>query len=751
MQVRLLGPVDVLVDGAARPVLGVRRTAVLALLALHPGEVVSTGRLVGAVWGETPPPAAVNAVQSHVSHLRQILGSKTVIRSRPPGYLLDLGTEGTDVELAERLVGDGTGPADQAHRRSQLRAALALWRGRPLADLADLPGLAWVEEHVERLRRLWLQATRALVETRLALGEHTALVPQLHRLVHDHPLDEQLHGQLIIALYRAGRQADALAAYQRLRRTLHDELGIDPSHPLRDLVTAVLRQDPALDPPPPTGTLLLGRPPAPPAPPPAPPAQLPAAVPAFTGRGRELAALDAVLDSAVDAGPDPATPAEVVVAVVSGTAGVGKTALAVQWAHRVAARFPDGQLYVNLRGSDPDQPVASADALAGFLAGLGVAGRDVPLDPAQRAARYRSEIAGRRMLVVLDNAGSVEQIRPLLPGTPTAMVLVTSRDSLAGLVALHGARRLELGQLPAIDALALLRQLVGARVDAEPAAAAELAGQCARLPLALRVAAELATARPGAPLAELAGELADQQRRLDLLDGGGDPRAGVRAVFSWSVRHLPPDAAGMFRLLGLHPGRDFDPHAAAALADCGLEAARRTLDRLARAHLVHPAGTGRYGMHDLLHAYACDLAATEDSAAERRLALGRLLHYYIATATAAMDRLHPLERHRWPRIPPPGTPTPDLASPDTARAWLDGEQPTLVAVAAHAAAHGLSGYALRLSTILFRYLDGGYHTDGQTVHTGLTPCTPRPASHPRRGQAGVADRTARSAQGRDGR
>ena len=325
--------------------------------------------------------------------------------------------------------------------------------------------------------------------------------------------------------------------------------------------------------------------------------------------------------------PDLADGAAVPIAVLAGTAGVGKTALAVRWARRAAAAFPDGQLYVNLRGYDPGAPVAPGDALAGFLRALGLAGDDIPAGEDERAAAYRSLLDGRRMLVVLDNAASVEQARPLLPGSPTCLVVVTSRDSLAGLVARHGARRLDLDMLPAADAIGLLRTLIGDRVDAEPDAAAELAGQCARLPLALRVAAELAAASPDSRLAELAGELAGEQRRLDLLDAGGDERTAVRGVFSWSYRHLPAAAARAFRLIGLHPGPDFDAYAVAALtaptaltgATAGSSSrpvtatqAKDALALLARAHLVHPAGGGRYGMHDLLRAYARELAAAED-------------------------------------------------------------------------------------------------------------------------------------------
>ena len=288
------------------------------------------------------------------------------------------------------------------------------------------------------------------------------------------------------------------------------------------------------------------------------PRELPADVGGFTGRAVELAELDLLLPNAIqDEGGGPAGP--VVISAVSGTAGVGKTALAVRWAHRVAAAFPDGQLYVNLRGYDPDRPVSAAEALAGFLRALGVAGQDIPLEEAERAARYRSLVAGRRLLVVLDNAASVEQVRPMLPGTESVMVVVTSRDSLAGLVARDGAHRLDLDLLPAADALALLRALIGGRVEADPAAAETLAELCARLPLALRVAAELAASRPDAPLSALVSELSGEANRLELLDAGGDPRGTVAGVFSWSYRHLALGCGADVPAAGLAPGPGLGP------------------------------------------------------------------------------------------------------------------------------------------------------------------------------------------------
>ncbi len=442
------------------------------------------------------------------------------------------------------------------------------------------------------------------------------------------------------------------------------------------------------------------------------PRELPADVGSFTGRAGELSELDTVLTAANGQG---GPPGPVVISAVSGTAGAGKTALAVHWAHRAAAHFPDGQLYVNLRGYDPGQPVPAAEALAGFLGSLGATGPDIPLGEAARAARYRSLLAGKRMLVVLDNAATEEQVRPLLPGSPSVTVVVTSRDTLPGLVAREGARRLDLDLLPAADAVALLRALIGDRVDADPAAAQALASLCARLPLALRVAAELAAARPGRPLAELAAELADEGDRLELLDAGGDPRSAVASVLSWSYRYLPPDAVSMFRLLGLHPGQDWDRYAAAALAATTLSHAGQLVGVLGRAHLVQPVAAGRCTMHDLLRAYAAGQASAQDQGETRRAALTRLFDYYVAACGAAMDCLALAERHHRPAGGPAGTPVPEFGDRADARAWLDAELATLVAVAKHTASHGWPGHTIRLAQTLHRYLDGVDDTAGLAI------------------------------------
>jgi tetratricopeptide (TPR) repeat protein len=585
---------------------------------------------------------------------------------------------------------------DQVSR--QARAALSLWRGDPLADAGSR---ALTEREAPRLAEMRLQVLEARLDADVRSGDHARVIPELYRLVRMQPLREQLHATLILALYRCGQQADALAAYRNVRQVLVTELGIEPGPALRELHQRILAVDPPLAGTGPAGTASAR----------VAPRELPSAARGFTGRSAELEALTRLLNR-----PRAHDSEAVVISAIGGTAGVGKTALAVHWAHQVADRFPDGQLYVNLRGYDPGQPMPATDALASFLRALGVPGQDIPPEEDGRTARYRSLLVGRRMLVLLDNAGSADHVRPLLPGTAECTVLVTSRDALAGLVARDGATRLDLDVLLPDEAVALLRTLIGARVDAEPDAAAELVGQCCRLPLALRVAAELAAIRPAARLAALTGELADLRTRLDLLDAGGDPRTQVRTVFSWSCRNLDAEHARAFRLLGLHPGPDFEPYAAAALTGMTVQNARRALAALSRAHLIQPAAPGRHSMHDLLRAYARELSSSLDTGKEQRAALTRLFDYYLHTAAAAMDTLFPAERHHRPRIPQPATTLPPLTGPAAAREWLDGERAALVAAAGHTAACGWPGHTTRLAAILASdLLNGGHLPEGLTI------------------------------------
>jgi DNA-binding SARP family transcriptional activator/tetratricopeptide (TPR) repeat protein len=724
----LLGPVVVRCGEVTLPVPRGSQRAVLAVLLLNAGRVVSVAELAEALWGSAPVPSAPVTVRNYVKRLRRVLGypDQARIVTRSPGYVIRIDPGELDVARFEVLLegarnaargGSWEAAADQA------RAALALWRGEPLADV-ESETLALRE--VPRLAELRLQAAELRVDAELHLGRHGVVIAELARMAAAHPLREHLHALLMLALYRDGRQAEALAVYRHARRVVVAELGAEPGAELRELHRQILTHGPVPADPEPGLLPPGGGRPAGVRPGPVVPRELPGPVPQFVGRTAELADLTAMLESA-------SAQRTLVILAIAGMAGVGKTALAMQWAHRVADRFPDGQLHVNLRGYDPGQPVSAGYALAGFLRSLGVAEQDIPAETPERAARYRSLLAGRRMLIMIDNAADAEQVRPLLPGSPSCVTVVTSRDALAGLVARDGARRLDLGLPPPAEAVGLLRVLIGERAYAEPEATVTLAGYCARLPLALRVAAERAAASPAASLAEVTSELADQQERLDVLDAAGDPLTAVRAVFSWSVRHLDDQAARAFRLLGLHPGGDFDVYAAAALTDTTLRQARWRLNRLARAHLIQPAGTGRYGLPDLLRAYAADQAADQDSEPERRAALTRLLDHYLATAAVAAGTLFRADPDQ-PALPQSAGPMPPVTSPAAALAWLDAQRSALVAVAAHAADHGWPGHAIGLAATIFRYPDVGHFTDAAAMH-----------SHARRAAAQAGDRAAEAA------
>jgi DNA-binding SARP family transcriptional activator/Tfp pilus assembly protein PilF len=709
----VLGPLLVRRDGVAVAVPPGKQRVLLAALLLSANQAVSLDELAETLWGSCPPTSARVTLQNYVKRLRKALESNgdARISTMPRGYLIRVKAGEFDVSRFEASVGRASDAAragawDRA--AAELRAALSLWRGEPLADV---PSELLTQREVPRLAEMRLQAVEARIEADLHLGRHADVIAELRRLTGVHPLRERLHALLMLALYRAGQQAEALAAYQRARRVLIRELGAEPGPELRRLERQVLTGDPELQASqaaesrealhisgPGPGQLAWT----------VVPRQLPAPVRHFAGRAAELDALTALPDPAGQAAPG-----TVVIAAITGTAGVGKTALAVRWAHQVANRFSDGQLYVNLRGYDPGQPMPAAEALAGFLRALGLPGPQIPVEQAERAAVYRSLLAGRRVLIVLDNAREPGQVRPLLPGTPGCMVVVTSRDTLAGLVARDGAQRLELDALPLADAVALLRDLIGPRVDAEPDAAAQLAGLCCRLPLTLRVAAELAASRPRQPLAALADELGGQ-RRLDWLDADKDQATAVRAVFSWSCRHLSPDAARLFRLAALHPGTDFDSRAAAALTGATHEHACRALAELARGCLLWRDDRDRYGMHDLLRAYGAELPAAHDRETERREAFTRLLDHYLTTAASAARILFPAD----PGLPPASLRDAAVAVTDepTARAWLEAERANLTAAAVHASEQGWPEHAIGLSASVFGYLGwGGFYDQALVI------------------------------------
>ncbi|MGW0435036.1 BTAD domain-containing putative transcriptional regulator [Micromonospora sp. NPDC003197] len=739
MQVRLLGPVDITVDGIPRTVSGLRRKAVLAVLALHPGEIVSADRLIDVIWGDEPPATAANTLQSHVSYLRRVIGTRSTIVARPPGYLLDIPGEASDVEVAERLIRIGTQSTDFTQAAACLRTALALWRGRALVDVAGLPGLYAEAERLEHLR---LVAVRALTDARLALGEHAQLVPELEGLAREHQLDERIHEQLMLALYRAGRQSDALATYRRLRRTLDEELGIEPSPTLRDLESAILRQEPGLDPPQPPSSGPAGASGVAPS---AIPAQLPLAVRGFTGRTAELARLDALLPAPALAFAQPPTdemlgraPSSTendrkgpFLTAVSGAPGVGKTALAVHWAHRVAAHFPDGQLYVNLRGYDSGGLVMDpAEAVRGFLDALDVPVERIPAGLPAQAALYRSLLSGRRVLVVLDNARDAEQVRPLLPGSASCLAVVTSRNQLTPLIVTEGAYPLALDLLSPTEARDLLAGRLGSdRVSGEPKAVGQIIDSCARLPLALAVATARAATRPGFPLSVLADELRDAADALDAFDNT-DPGTDVRAVFSWSYRTLSEPAARLFRLLGLHPGPDIAIPAAASLAGIPLRPARALLAELTSSHLLLEHSPGRYTFHDLLRAYASELTQELDSADDRCEAVHRLLDCYLHTACAGARLLQPFHELIDPAPARPGVVSIAPSDVEEAIAWFSVEHPVLLNTITRAAGDGMSGHAWRLACAMADYFDRtGHWRDWEVTHEAALAAARQLADH----------------------
>ena len=450
------------------------------------------------------------------------------------------------------------------------------------------------------------------------------------------------------------------------------------------------------------------------------PRQLPPAVADFTGRADELAALTGLLD---EASAD--TPGTVVISAIGGTAGVGKTALALHWAHQVAHRFPGGQLHVNLRGFDrTGTPVTPAQAIRGFLDALGMRPERIPPSSDAQAGLYRSLVADRNMLIVLDNARDEQQVRPLLPASPASLVLVTSRNQLTGLAA-DGARLLTLDVLPHHEAVQLLTARLGhSRAGAEPAAVDEIAALCALLPLALAVASGRAAARRHFPLAALAGELRDAQGRLDILDAG-DPAASVRAVFSWSYQQLTPEAARMFRLLGLHPGPDITAPAAASLTGAGKPETRRLLDELARAHLIAEHVPGRYAFHDLLRAYAAGQACDRDSETDRAAATGRALDHYLHTASHGSTLLNPAREPVALPPPRPGTAPERPADYQHALAWFEAEHQVLLAAIALAGSTGFAVHALQLPRAMSPYLRirGHYQECAATQRTALAAAT----------------------------
>lgn len=546
MHVRILGPIEVVGPSGARGVPGLRRKALLAALALEPGRVVSAERLTALVWGEDVPPTCRNTLQAHISYLRRVCGDRAAVRSVAPGYVLTLPT---DAQAAEEFVREAAQTDDLVRRAERARRAIELWRGSALDDVLELAAFQGAARRLDDVRT---RARRLLLDADLALGLVEQAVDEAEALWRDHPLDEQAGSLLMLTLCRAGRRASALAVGRELRRVLQEELGVAPGPETLELEAAILRQDPDLLSSAPGAVGSSDRPwpvvlrasaSAPDFV--AVPAQLPGAV-HLVGREAEIRALDAVLALVADPDASPAGPAAI--AVVTGAAGVGKSALAGYWSRRAAYRFPDGQLYADLgcfgpAGGDP------AETLGAFLVALGVPDERVPAGRAARAALFRGALVGKRVLILLDNARDGAQVRPLLPGGPGCLVVVTSRDRLTSLVACEGAVPVPVGTLNAEAAHALLvRRLGPARVAAEPRAVRAVVENCEGLPLALGLAAAWAATHPRMPLAVFAAEVVRASKNLDTLDG-----RDRRAVFSWSYRTLAEHAARLYRLQSHRP------------------------------------------------------------------------------------------------------------------------------------------------------------------------------------------------------
>ncbi|HEX9335544.1 MAG TPA: BTAD domain-containing putative transcriptional regulator [Pseudonocardiaceae bacterium] len=660
----VLGPVQVLVDGEPVTIGSPGARALLLLLLLHANQVVSVDRIVDGLWGEDPPATARTIVHGYVSRLRRVLesvsepdGRSARLLTRAPGYELRVDESTVDLFRARRLLDAARGQAS-SRRAELLRSAAGLWRG-PVS--VNPPTEAVAVELAEL--RLVIIAER--IEADLELGRHAELIGELRNLVREHPFDEVLVGQLIRALYRAGQRADALETYRTFQRRVADELGIDPGPQLRELHESLLRDDPTLrETPASNGTSAPTRANH------VVPAQLPPAASALTGRETELAWLDQL---AADQDTVAST-----VAVITGAAGVGKSALAVTWGHRAVRRFPDGVLFAGLRGFDANQPpLDPADVLPRFLLALGVRPADLPDEPDEQGALYRSLLAARRVLVVLDDARDSEHVRPLLPGGSGSLVLVTGRRRLDGLVARSGARLLPLTTLsvgPATRLIADAAELAGVPVTVRQAA--DLARLCDHLPLALRVVAARLAGQPGRSVDNLVAELSDERTRLAALDLE-DADTSVRAALDVSYRGLHPAIGSAFRMLGLVPGPTVDPYAVAALCGTDVVAARRRLRSLAEANLLAEAGAHRYLMHDLVRLHARGLARTELSDIETADALERLLDYYLCACDQARRLLHPPRDDLDFRVKHPRITLPTLVSAGQALDWFDAEWPNL--------------------------------------------------------------------------
>ncbi|MFF1902747.1 BTAD domain-containing putative transcriptional regulator [Kitasatospora sp. NPDC058218] len=734
MEFRILGALEVWVEGGPVRLGGRLQRALLAMLVVHADRVVPVARLVDAVWDETPPATAERQIRNMVGLLRRRLdprpGQESPIVTDGPGYSLRTDRARVDArDFASQVAGAaGQGAAEVAH----LRAALALWRG-PALD--GLPGraLAAVAAGLEEQR---MSALERLFERELDAGRHREIVPELTGLVAEFPLRDHLVRHLLTALARTGRHTDGLEAYRRHAARLAEDLGLDPAPELQVLQQALLHPPcPSATHPGPShpGPSHPGpshpepphpEPPPPSPPPPGPPrpAQLPSDLPVFVGRARHLRTMDTRLtgtrtetetgaETATEPGTGPVAPGTgpppAAVTVITGIPGVGKSALAVRWAHLARDRFPDGQLFADLHGWSPTGPRAPHAVLGAFLRALGVATEQIPAQLDEAAALYRSLLAGRRVLIVLDDARSARQVRPLLPGTGGCVAVVTSRDRLTGLVVREAAHRIELDDFTPAEGQALLARVLGAgRTAARRSAGTRLLEACGHLPLALGIAAAHLRDRPHHDIEDFATELSAAGDRLDVLDAGGDgdDQSSLRAAFDLSYRALDPAARRLFRLLGFGPAVDLTASSAAALSALDATECARLLHRLAAAHLVTERSAGRYRFHDLLRLFAAEQARREESEQARQLALRRWYAWCLRHADAAARVLAPGRPRVPPGPPPEGLRTAVFTGPGQAVQWCDDQRTNLLATVHHAFEHGHDETAWKLPALLWGYL-----------------------------------------------
>jgi DNA-binding SARP family transcriptional activator/tetratricopeptide (TPR) repeat protein len=704
LTVAVLGPFTVAVDDRPVDLPAGRLRSLLAVLAMSAGQVVSVDRITAALWDSEQPDVARRAVQTYTSRLRTALGT-VPISVEPAGYVLDAEPDQVDALRFVRLLDAAASSTDPEAERALLDDALLLWRGTPFGGvpsdwLAQTETPRLVERRlaaVERYVDLWLaDEARWDSGTDGTQGRSVELVALLRELVEREPLRETLWVRLLVLLQQMGRPAEALNQYALVRARLADELGTDPGPELQRVYADLLAgpapkpatAEPATAPPQPSVQ--------------ATPRQLPASPQFFTGRLRELVAVEEIQDTST-----------VVISAIDGMAGIGKTALAVHAAHRLADRYPDGQLFIDLHGhTEGMEPVEPVHALDYLLRSLGVPGTQIPADPAERSALYRTRLADRRTLIVLDNAASEAQVQPLLPGTAGCLVLVTSRHRLAGL---DRTSTLALDTLPIDDAVRLFIRTVGddGLADQPPDLVAEVVELCDRLPLAIRIAAARLRSHSAWSLLDLVRRLRDQQHLLAELSAG---HRSVAAALDLSYRHLGPDHRRAYRLLGLHPGPDVDLNATAALLGRSRIDAGRTVDQLLEAHLLHEPAAGRYRFHDLVRAHAAQVARDESRPAIDA-AVTRLLDYYRCTAARAMDAAYPFEIERRPTVPTAGTAEPDVSDPARALDWLDTELHNVRACADHAAEHGRPEHVVHLSAILDRHLyTRGRYPEAETLH-----------------------------------